>query len=96
MLGEGTELVHTYTAPKKASTPPLSAPKVLTDQTHLPLISLRQKGTLRDRCSWAILPPSCTGDPLFPEGGDTVHAPLIIFVYKIVQCFAQCHVQLEI
>ena len=39
-LGEGSELVQAYTVTKKASNPPLSAPKVLTAQRPFPEVGM--------------------------------------------------------
>lgn len=73
-----------------------------TPHTPVPLLIVSQDTFLpRRMCArmlalWAILIPSLTGAPLFPEGRvPPCGLYLIIFVYKIVHCSAQCHVQLE-
>lgn len=73
-----------------------------TPHTPVPLLFVSQDTLLpRRMCArmlalWATLTPSLTGDSLFPEGRiPPCGLYLIIFVYKIVHCSAQCHVQLE-
>lgn len=53
-LGEGSELVQAYTVTKKASNPPLSAPKVLTSQKPFPEVGMDLENSPTPLCHFPL------------------------------------------
>lgn len=64
-LGEGSELVQAYTVTKKASNPPLSAPKVLTSQKPFPEVGMDLENSPTPLCATS---PSQPGHTFAKEG----------------------------